>query len=61
MASLSRLILRDSADPVETALVANIARDWSGHDVTQVEGWVLSRTEARVCAFLHLMAVDRGD
>lgn len=52
---LSRLILRDSAAPVESVLVERIAHDWSSHDVTQVAGWVLSRTEARVCAALHLM------
>ncbi len=58
---LSRLLLRDSADPVEIGLIESIARDWLKHDVTQVEGWVLSRTEARICAAVHLMAVDRGD
>jgi len=52
---LSRLILRDSAAPVESVLIERIAQDWSQHDVTQVEGWVLSRTEARICAALHLM------
>jgi hypothetical protein len=52
---LSRLILRDSAAPVESVLIERIAQDWSKHDVTQVEGWVLSRTEARICAALHLM------
>jgi hypothetical protein len=57
---LSRLILRDSADPVEFVLIESIARDWLKHDVTQVEGWVLSRTEARICAVLHLMGGRPG-
>jgi hypothetical protein len=52
---LSRLILRDSAVPVELVLIESIARDWVKHDVTQVEGWLLSRTEARICAIVHLM------
>jgi hypothetical protein len=51
---LSRLILRDSAAPVKSVLIESIARDWSKHDVTQLAGWVLSRTEARICAVLHL-------
>jgi hypothetical protein len=57
---LSRLILRDSADPVELVLIESIAQDWMKHDVTQVEGWVLSRTEARICAVLHLMGGGPG-
>jgi hypothetical protein len=52
---LSRLILGDSAAPVESVLIERIAQDWSQHDVTQVEGWVLSRTEARICAAVHLL------
>jgi hypothetical protein len=52
---LSRLILGDSAAPVEARLIESIARDWSGHDITLVEGWVLSRTEARICAAVHLL------
>jgi hypothetical protein len=57
---LSRLILRDSADPVESVLIESIARDWLKHDVTQVDGWVLSRTEARICAVVHLMSGRPG-
>jgi hypothetical protein len=52
---LSRLILGEGGAPVEARLIESIARDWSGHDVTLVEGWVLSRTEARVCAAVHLI------
>jgi hypothetical protein len=57
---LSRLILRSSADPVDLVLIESIARDWSRHDVAQVDGWVLSRTEARICAALHLMCGGPG-
>ena len=57
---LSRLILRDSAAPVEAALIESIASDWSRHDVTLVDGWVLSRTEARICAAVHLMGGTPG-
>jgi hypothetical protein len=52
---LARLILRDSAAPVESGMIESIRQDWSRHDVTLVEGWVLSRTEARICAAMHLV------
>jgi hypothetical protein len=52
---LARLILRDSAAPVEFGMIESIRQDWSRHDVTLVEGWVLSRTEARICAAMHLV------
>ncbi|HEX2791385.1 MAG TPA: hypothetical protein VHN17_13220 [Steroidobacteraceae bacterium] len=57
---LSRLILSDRAGPVELVLIETIARDWSKHDVAQVDGWVLSRTEARICAAVHLMGGGPG-
>jgi hypothetical protein len=40
---------------MESVLIERIAQNWSMHDVTQVEGWVLSRTEARICAAVHLL------
>jgi hypothetical protein len=40
---------------VRLSLTIGVARDWAEHNVTVVEGWVLSRTEARICAVLHLM------
>jgi hypothetical protein len=52
---LSQLILGGSAAPVQSQLIAVISQDWSRHDVTVVEGWVLARTEARICAVVHLM------
>lgn len=57
---LSRLILSDRAAPVESGLIESIASDWSRHDVTLVDGWVLSRTEARICAAVHLMGGTPG-
>jgi len=32
----------------------SVARDWREHEVELLEGWLLARTEARVCALLHL-------
>ncbi len=37
-------------------LRSGIARDWSAHRVVVVDGWLLARTEARLCALLHLEA-----
>jgi len=33
----------------------SIGRDWRTHDLALLDGWVLARTEARVCALLHLI------
>jgi hypothetical protein len=52
---LSRLLSMDGASSVGSRLIEHIARDWSEHDVTTVDGWLLARTEARICAALHLM------
>jgi hypothetical protein len=30
-----------------------VSRDWSDNHVVVVDGWLLARTEARLCAFLH--------
>jgi hypothetical protein len=52
---LSQLLSMDGASSVGSRLIEHIARDWSKHDVTTVDGWLLARTEARICAALHLM------
>jgi hypothetical protein len=55
---LSRL-LAGNADVLTTqGLIAAIARDWRSHDVTVVDGWVLARSEARICAIVHLNGGD---
>jgi hypothetical protein len=54
--SLSRQLAGDGSTPVRLGLVEGIARDWREHDVVVVEGWVYARTEARICALLHLMS-----
>jgi len=35
-------------------LAERVARDWSEHDVAIIEGWVLARTEGRLCALVYL-------
>ncbi|MGH8232147.1 MAG: hypothetical protein ACRESY_10020 [Steroidobacteraceae bacterium] len=57
---LAHLILEHRAGPVQSLLIDRIARDWVEHEITQVQGWVLSRTEARICAVLHLMDGSAG-
>jgi hypothetical protein len=52
---LSRLLSADSASLVPHSLIGSIARDWVEHDVTLVDGWVVARTEARICGLLHLL------
>lgn len=52
--TLSRLLVRNQTIPLRPALIANIARDWAAHDVAVLDGWILSRTEGRLCALLHL-------
>ena len=52
---LSRLLVPDGlAVDALPAVVRNVERDWIGHDVTVVRGWVLARTEARLCAMIFL-------
>jgi len=52
---LSRLLPMAGTSSVGSRLIEHIARDWSEHDVTTVDGWLLARAEARICAALHLM------
>ena len=55
LSRLSQLLLERGGGRVRSRLLAKIARDWATHDVTLLEGWVLARTEARLCAAMHLM------
>jgi hypothetical protein len=43
-------------DPIPSRITRALDRDWSNHDVAVVDGWILARTEARLCAVLHLAA-----
>jgi hypothetical protein len=52
---LTRVLLGAHAMPEMSALFESVARDWRSHDVALLDGWLLARTEARVCALLHLM------
>jgi hypothetical protein len=52
---LQRLLLPDGwTGGVVSGLIRNVARDWTNHDVTAVSGWVLARTEARLCGLIFL-------
>jgi hypothetical protein len=52
---LLRLISGVGVGSIRGSLIESIARDWSEHNVVVVDGWVLARTEARICALLHHM------
>src|SRR5580698_971168 len=52
---LSLLLSGDGQGNVGIRLLEGIARDWREHNVVVVAGWVFARTEARICAALHLM------
>ncbi len=55
---LSGLVVDAELVPVELRLLKKISRDWDDHNIVTVQGWVMARTEARLCAALHL--VDGG-
>lgn len=57
---LSRLLSANGTRSHRLHLIEGIAKDWVEHDVTVVDGWVLARTEARICAALHLMDGTRA-
>jgi hypothetical protein len=38
-----------------SSLFESIGCDWRRHDLAMLDGWLLARTEARVCALLHLI------
>jgi hypothetical protein len=51
---LSHLLIAADEGAIPSRLLSAIARDWSSHHVVVVDDWLLARTEARLCAFLHL-------
>jgi hypothetical protein len=53
-AVLARLLIAGEQGTIPSRLLRAIARDWSSHHVAVVDGWLLARTEARLCAVLHL-------
>jgi hypothetical protein len=57
---LSRLLIDSGDAALPLRLLRAIARDWSNHHVAVLDGWLLARTEARLCAFLHLEAGSRA-
>ncbi len=59
VAPLSRVLLSGTDGTVASRLLGAISRDWSNHHVVVVDGWLMARTEARLCAFLHLQDAGR--
>jgi hypothetical protein len=55
-ALLSQLLIGGDDGTIRSRLLRAIARDWSANNVAVVDGWLLARTEARLCAVLHLEA-----
>jgi hypothetical protein len=53
-ALLSDLLIAGDDGSIPSQLLSAVARDWSGNHVVVVDGWLLARTEARLCALLHL-------
>ena len=53
-ALLSHLLIAADDGTIPSRLLSAIARDWSSNHVVVVDGWLLARTEARLCALLHL-------
>jgi hypothetical protein len=53
-ALLSHLLIAADEGTIPSRLLSAIARDWSIPHVVVVDGWLLARTEARLCALLHL-------
>ncbi len=51
---LSRLLIGGDDDSIPARLRSAVARDWSNNQVAVVDGWLLARSEARLCAVLHL-------
>jgi hypothetical protein len=60
-AQLTRLLSGARARLEVSSLSQSVARDWRAHEVALLDGWLLARTEARVCALLHLSQVPRRD
>jgi hypothetical protein len=55
-AVLSQLVIGTDDGTIPSRLLSAVARDWSNNHVAVVDGWLLARTEARLCALLHLEA-----
>jgi len=53
-ALLSHLLIAGHDGTIPSRLLSAVARDWSGNHVVVVDGWLLARAEARLCALLHL-------
>jgi hypothetical protein len=51
---LSALLCTGRSKPIDRHLHERIAADWLDLDMAVADGWVLSRTEARLCAVLHM-------
>jgi hypothetical protein len=51
---LSVLLCTGRSQPFERHFHERIAEDWLALDTAVADGWVLSRTEARLCALLHV-------
>lgn len=52
---LPRLLAGEGTAHIRLRLIEKIAQDWAEHNICIVEGWVLARSESRLCALLHLM------
>ncbi|MGO9930453.1 MAG: hypothetical protein ACLPV8_01370 [Steroidobacteraceae bacterium] len=59
-ALLSHLLIAGDDGTIPSRLLSAVARDWSSNRVAVVDGWLLARTEARLCAALHLEEDARG-
>jgi hypothetical protein len=51
---LSHLLIDADGGAIPSRLMCVISRDWSQHHLAVVDGWLLARSEARLCALLHL-------
>jgi len=57
---LSRLLIAANDCTIPSQLLSAVARDWSSNHVVLVDGWLLARSEARLCALLHLEQAARA-
>jgi hypothetical protein len=57
---LSHLLIAGVDGTIPSRLLNAVSRDWSGNHVVVVDGWLLARTEARLCAFLRLEEAARA-
>jgi hypothetical protein len=57
---LSSLLIDAQSSPLELRLLEALSRDWDTHNIVVVEGWVMARAEARVCAVLNLVNGGRA-